>query len=109
MAKDTKQTGPINGFLDFIREQGVVGLAIGVVIGVAAKDTVDALTQGFINPLIGLILPNVDSLSSKKFVIDGSDFLWGNILLNIINLLVIAAVIYFIIKGLGLDKLDRKK
>lgn len=111
MAKVNEQqkTGAINGFLDFIREQGVVGLAIGVVVGVAAKDSVDALTQGFINPLIGLILPNTDALSDRVLTISDSEFMWGRILLSIINLIIIAAVIYFVIKGLRLDKLDKKK
>lgn len=111
MAKKEEQekVGAVSGFLNFIREQGVVGLAIGVVVGVAAKDTVDALTQGFINPLIGLILPKTDALSEKVLTISDSEFAWGRILLSLINLIIVAAVVYFVIKGLRLDKLDKKK
>lgn len=104
-----KNVSQIEQFIDFIREQGVVGLAIGVVIGLAVKDTVDAIVTGFINPLIGIILPNVDRLSEKTAYLFGSVFSWGNILLSLINLLIIAAVVYVVLKVLGLEKLDKKK
>lgn len=109
MAKTTVKSKPISGFLDFVRQQGVIGLAIGVVVGVAAKDTVDALTQGFINPLIGLVLPRTDALSEKVLTISDSEFEWGRILLSLINFVIVAAVVYFVIKGLRLDKLDNKE
>lgn len=101
--------GKIGGFLNFIREQGVVGLAVGVVIGVAVKDTVDKVVAGFINPLIEIVLPSGDKLAALKFSLFGSEFLYGSIVSSMINLIAVAAVIYFILKGIGLDKLDKKK
>lgn len=101
--------GKVNGFFDFIREQGVVGLAVGVVIGVAVKDTVDKVVAGFINPLIEIVLPSGDALEVAKFSLFGSDFLYGSVISSLINLLAVAAVIYFVLKGIGLDKLDKKK
>ena len=51
-----------NGFMDFIRTQGVVGLAVGLAIGTAAGDTVKKLVDGFINPIIQFIVKEaVDS------------------------------------------------
>lgn len=110
-AKKARQLarGKLSGFLGFIREQGVVGLAVGVVIGVAVKDTVDRIVAGFINPLIEIVLPSGEKLAALKFNLFGSDFLYGSIISSIINLLAVAAVIYFILKGIGLDKLDKKK
>ena len=54
----------LQGFVDFIREQGVVGLAVGLVLGVAAKSVVDSLVQNIFNPIIGLLYGGGD-LSSK--------------------------------------------
>ena len=106
---DNQDSTRIGGFVGFIREQGIVGLAIGVVIGVAVKDTVDSIVQGFINPLIGLILPNAEKLSTKTFTLAGSVFAWGSVLLSLINLTVIAAIVYFILKAIRLDQLDKTK
>ena len=38
--------GQFAGFMEFIREQGVVGLAIGLIMGIAVKDVVDGLITG---------------------------------------------------------------
>lgn len=108
MTKEVKESRPLSGFVDFVREQGVVGLAVGVVVGVAVKDTVDSIVAGLVNPLIGLVLPNVEALSEKTATISGSEFAWGRVLLSIINLLIIGAVVYFVLKALRLDKLDKK-
>ena len=43
-------------FINFIREQGVVGLATGLAIGGAAGKAVQAIVDGFINPIVGFIV-----------------------------------------------------
>lgn len=92
-----------------MRGQGVVGLAIGVVIGVAVKDTVDSIVSGLVNPLIGVFLPNTDTLAGKTFHLFGSTFHWGAVLLSLINLLTVAAVIFYVLEFSKLDKIDQKK
>lgn len=99
----------MTGFLDFIREQGVVGLAIGLILGIAVKDVVSGLVDGIIDPLIGLVLPNADNLAKASFTIGKSEFVWGKFASPLLDLLIVAAVIYFIVKGIGLDKLDKEK
>ena len=99
-------------FLDFIREQGVIGLAVGLAIGTAAGETVKAIVENFINPLVGLILGGTDlSHIATTIVRDGKvlRFGWGNMLNSLITLVAVAAVIYYIIHGLKLDKVDKKK
>lgn len=98
----------LKGFADFIREQGVVGLAIGFILGGAVSKTVASLVENVINPLVGLALGKVN-LADKVTVIGSATLKWGAFISTIIDFLIIAAVVYFIIKGLGLDKLDRKK
>lgn len=99
------------GFMAFVREQGVVGLAIGLVLGTQVKTLVDQLVLSFINPLLGLLLPGGGSLTDKKFHISlfgkGEDFLWGGFASQLISFMAVAAIIYFAFKGLKLDKLDK--
>ncbi len=101
------------GFVEFIRTQGVVGLAIGFVIGAQAKALVDQMSASFINPLLGLILGNSGDLTKMTLTVDvGSRqavFLWGAFVFALINFLILAAIIYFTFKWLKLDKLDKKK
>ena len=56
----------VMGFADFLREQSVVGLAIGLVIGAQVKSLADSLIASFINPLVGLVLPGKGALDQKN-------------------------------------------
>lgn len=103
------------GFKDFVSEQAVVGLAVGLVIGTSVKSVVDSFVADFVNPILGVILGGVD-LSKRTICISHSEsgvcinkIAWGNFVLVLIQFLIILAIIYFVVKGLGLDKLDRKK
>jgi large conductance mechanosensitive channel len=98
----------MKGFLDFIREQGVVGLAVGLVLGVAVKDVVNSFVESFVNPLLGLILGGTGGLETYELKVGNVIFTWGKFLSTSIDFLVVAAVIYFVVKGLKLDKLDKK-
>lgn len=101
------------GFMTFIREQGVVGLAVGLAIGTAAGDTVKKMVQGFIDPVVQLIIGSQEGLQAAHFTIKIGErvgvFNWGAFVSSAITLLATAFVIYFIVKGMKLDKLDKKK
>jgi large conductance mechanosensitive channel len=98
----------LQGFIDFIREQGVVGLAIGFILGGAVSKIVASLVDNVINPLVGIILGKVD-LTDRMLVIGQASIKWGAFVSSIIDFVVIAAVVYFGFKMLGLDRLDKKK
>ncbi len=101
----------LKGFMDFVREQGVVGLAVGLAIGLAAGDTVKAIVDNFINPLVGLVLGGTDlSHIATHVTRDGKmlTFGWGNIINSVITLLAVAAVVYSLVHMLKLDKADKK-
>ena len=100
--------GKMSGFMDFIREQGVVGLAVGFILGGAVSKTVSSLVDNVINPLIGALLGKVD-LADKALNIGAVSLKYGAFISSIVDFLVIAAVVYFGVKALGLDKLDKKK
>ncbi|KXK08264.1 MAG: MscL family protein [Candidatus Dojkabacteria bacterium] len=99
----------MKGFLDFIREQGVVGLAVGFILGGAVSGLVKALVDDIINPLLGIILGKAESLTTLVITIAEAEVKVGNFLGVFINFVVIAAVVYFGVKGLKLDQIDKKK
>ena len=41
----------VQDFLKFVREQGVVGIAVGIAIGIQAAAFVNTIVEGFINPM----------------------------------------------------------
>ncbi len=99
----------ISGFFDFIRTQGVVGLAVGLVIGNSVKEVVNAIISDLINPVIGLVLGGAGNLKDYKWQVGNAVFAWGHLVSVLIDFVVIAAVVYFVIKGFGFEKLDKKK
>lgn len=102
-----------SGFLDFIRTQGVVGLAVGLAIGTAAGATVKALVDGFINPIVQFIVGSQAALSTAVWHVElwgrNADFAWGAAVSSAITLIATALVIYWIVNVFKLDRLDKKK
>lgn len=99
----------MKGFMEFIREQGVVGLAVGFVLGAAVAKLVASFVADIINPLLGLLLGAAGDLTEAYVMIGSAKVMYGNFLAVLIDFIVIAMVVYFGVKKLGLDKLDKKK
>lgn len=104
-----KQTQPLSGFVDFIREQGVVGLAVGIILGASVKELVSSLVSDLINPIIGIFMGKIGSLKGAYISVGSAKILWGNFVNTFIDFLIIAIVVYFGVKLLRLDSLDKKK
>lgn len=109
-----KAPGWLQGFIDFVREQGVVGLAVGLILGLAAKGVIDSLVSNIVNPVVGLLTGGV-ALQHKTLCIDHAGSIcktslgYGQFFSDLLSFLIVAAAVYFVIKGLKLDKLDKKK
>ena len=99
----------MRGFLTFVREQGVVGLAVGFILGGAISKLVTALVTDIVNPLLGVALGSVSGLKDASFRIGSAQILYGDLLSVAIDFIIVALVIYFGVKMLKLDKLDKKK
>jgi large conductance mechanosensitive channel len=105
----------VNGFSEFIRTQGVVGLAVGLVLGGAMTVMVKSLIDNVVMPPIGLILGSAEGLKGVSVTIgktasgQGAILHYGIFLNDFVNFLVIALVVYVVVHVLGLDKLDKKK
>jgi len=87
-------------FLDFIGKAGVLGLAVGFIMGTYIGTVVSALVQDIIMPVPGAFLPGGDW---KKAVFslpigNGMNFALGDFVGVIINFLIVAVVVFFIAK-----------
>ncbi len=91
-------------FFKFVREQGVITLAIGFLIGGAVSKLVTALITDIITPLVGLALGAAGNLKEATFMIGSATIAWGNFVSTCFDFLVIAAIVYVGIKILGIDK-----
>jgi len=98
----------MKGFINFIREQGVVGLAVGFILGGAVGKMVTAIVTDLINPIIGVLIGGLN-LKESYFEVIGVRFMWGDFVSSLVDFIIIAMVVYFGVKLLKLDKLDKKK
>ncbi|WP_281694137.1 large-conductance mechanosensitive channel protein MscL [Lactobacillus johnsonii] len=87
----------VKEFKKFISRGNMMDLAVGVIIGTAFTAIVNSLVKDLINPLIGLFIGKID-LSKLKFTIGEATFKYGSFLNAVINFLIIALVVFFLIK-----------
>ncbi|KRM47993.1 Large-conductance mechanosensitive channel [Lentilactobacillus parabuchneri DSM 5707 = NBRC 107865] len=87
-------------FKAFIARGNVIDLAVGVIIGGAFTAIVTSLTNNLINPLIGLFLGKID-LSNLMVKVGGATFKYGAFINSIINFLIVAFVVFILIKMLN--------
>lgn len=99
----------MKGFIDFIKEQGVVGLAVGFILGGAVSKLVAAIVTDIVTPILGIAMGQVASLKDAYIEVASAKILYGDLINTVIDFLVIALVVYFGVKVLGLDQLDKKK
>lgn len=116
LAKEKKVVKSVNrqanGFLDFIRNQGIVGTAIGLAIGTIASGTVKTIVEGFITPVVNFMVGTQDKLEVQQWHVDlwgrQANFKWGAALSALITLVATVFVIYLIVHFARLDKLKKQ-
>ena len=87
----------LKGFKEFISRGNVVELAVGVIIGAAFKNIVDALVDGIINPLIAAVIGKPDFSDAFILTLNGSDVKFGLLITAVINFILMAFAIYLCI------------
>jgi len=85
-------------FKDFIMRGNVLDLAVAVIIGGAFGKIVSSLVSDIIMPLIGLIIGGID-FSGLAFTVGSAKVTYGNFINNVVDFLIIAFVIFLIVKG----------
>lgn len=89
--------GLLNEFKEFLKEYKVVGLAVAFIMGAAATALVTALVNDVIMPLITPFVPGGD-WKIAKLALGPFLFGWGDFVSAIINFVIIAFVIFIIVK-----------
>lgn len=102
-----KSSGFRKEFIEFISRGSVVDLAVGVAVGGAFTAIVNSLVNDIIMPIVGLIAGGVDftslAIRIPNFFGTGDEAViaYGNFLQNVIQFLIIAWVIFMIIKAMN--------
>ena len=96
----------IREFREFIMRGNVIDLAVAVIIGGAFTAIVNSLVADIIMPIIGVILGGVD-FTSLAITVGDAVITYGNFIQAIINFLLIALVLFLIIRAM--NRMSRKK
>ena len=99
----------MKGFISFIKKQGVIGLAVGFILGGAVSKTVASLVNDIVNPILGMGLGAVEGLKGAYIQIGSAKLMWGSFVNTTIDFIVVALVIYGLVMLFGLNKEEQKK
>ena len=95
-------------FKEFALKGNVMDMAIGVIIGAAFGSIVSALTDNFITPLIAAITGGAEKdengvmqLVGGKFTVAGVDFNYGAVISAVLNFLIIAIILFCLLKAVN--------
>lgn len=108
-----KQSKLKKEFLEFINRGSVVDLAVGVAVGGAFTAIVNSLVDDLVMPIAGLLMGGINltnlSLTIPNFVGGEGEVVirYGNFLQNVVEFLIVAWVIFMIIKAM--NRLSRKR
>ena len=110
-----EKKGIVAEFKEFITRGNVMDMAVGIIIGGAFTAIVTSLVNDLLMPVIGALFGGID-FSTLKYVIRAADesagieeaaIKYGSFIQAIVNFLLIAIVIFLLVRGL--NKLRRKK
>ena len=91
----------LNEFKDFIAKGNVMDMAVGIIIGAAFTSIVKSLVTDLINPIIGVFTGGID-FSGLGYKLgeaeDAAVFAYGNFLMAVINFLIVAFVVFMLVK-----------
>ena len=86
-------------FKEFALRGNVISLAVGMIIGLAFQDVISSLTNNILSPIIGLFIgQNFDTLA---WDVIGVTLYYGAFLTSVLNFIVLALVVFLIIKGMN--------
>ncbi|MCI0130341.1 large conductance mechanosensitive channel protein MscL [Vagococcus sp. CY53-2] len=99
----------VKEFKEFIARGSVIDMAVGIIIGGAFTSVVNALVDGMITPIIGLIISFLfpgaetveDATKGLTFIVNGVTFDYGKLISAIITFLITAFVLFIIVKSVN--------
>jgi large conductance mechanosensitive channel len=90
--------------MKFLKEYGVIGLAIGVIIGGKAGELVKAIVDGVLMPVVGLLLPGGDW---QKLTVGPLQV--GVVLAALVNFIIVAFLVFWFSKKVLKEETVSKK
>ncbi len=98
----------ISEFKEFISKGNVLDLAVGVIIGGAFQAIVNSLVNDLIMPLLGIITGGLD-FSSLAITVGNANLTYGNFISAVINFLLMALVLFSVIKAFNKARSIKEK
>lgn len=101
----------VGGFIDFLRNHAIVGLAIGFVIATQVQAVVKQLVSSFIEPTFQLFFKGALLNDSITWHFNGRtvSYNWGVFANDLLDFIFVLAALYLIIRIFKLDRLDKPK
>ena len=96
----------VNEFKRFISRGNVMDMAVGVIIGGAFSAITTSLINDIIMPILGIFTGSI-SFAALSVTINGAEIAYGNFIQAVLNFLVMALVVFCMIKAL--NRFHRKK
>ena len=87
-------------FKEFINRGSVMDMAVGVIIGGAFGQIVTSLVDNVIMPLVGIIIGGID-FSGLAITVQGATLKYGLFIQSVVDFLIVAFVIFSVIKGIN--------
>lgn len=87
-------------FKAFVARGNVLDLAVGVIIGAAFTAIVNSLVENLINPLLGMFVGSID-FSNLVLTVGQAHFRYGAFINAIINFIIIAFVVFLLVKAIN--------
>lgn len=112
MSIQEKSHGFFAEFKTFIARGNVMDMAVGVIVGGAFKSIADSLVNDIINPILGVFTGGSDSLAALAIALpNGGAIMVGSFLSAILNFLIMAFVVFCLVKAINgfHDKLKKKE
>ena len=67
----------IKEFINFVREKGVIGLAVGIIVGGAVTQFVNAIINNIVNPVLGTVIGGGKGLASYEYTLPNTSITFG--------------------------------
>lgn len=84
-------------FSKFLRSYGVVGIAVGIVMGQAVAKVITVFVEGLVMPLIGMVLPG-EKWQEAVFYIGKAHIKFGLIIAALIDFFAVSLAVFFFVR-----------
>ena len=95
--------GIVAEFRKFALKGSLVDVAVGIIVGAAVSETVGALVDSILMPIVGVFLGGVD-FSALAISVGDADIAYGRFVQALIDFLIIAFVLFMIVRGINRAK-----